>query len=74
MALGAARERDLMLFELVERLVEEGLLWEVMAGKIVYPVEESAARREVFRLRCNQWDLFPSRIPWFDSCSPLGLV
>lgn len=39
-ALGTAKGRDLMLLGLVERLVEEGLLREVMAGEIANPVHE----------------------------------
>ena len=37
-ALGAAKGCDLVLFELVDRLVEAGLLVETLAGKTAYPV------------------------------------
>jgi Asp-tRNA(Asn)/Glu-tRNA(Gln) amidotransferase A subunit family amidase len=38
-AFAAAKGCDLVLFDLVEKLAEEGLIKEVMAGKVAYPVE-----------------------------------
>lgn len=37
---GSAKGCDLMLFELVGRLVEDGLLREMVAGNIAYPADE----------------------------------
>jgi Asp-tRNA(Asn)/Glu-tRNA(Gln) amidotransferase A subunit family amidase len=39
-ALGVAKGCDLVLFDIVDKLVEAGMLKEVMAGVVAYPVEE----------------------------------